>query len=87
MYVHRAKLCAMPDRPNPTPAPREKRFNLRIDSGLLAAATDVARQYGGVSVVIRALLRKFVAGKITLRREDVLDELLPADNPPKQKKP
>jgi len=68
-------------------SPRDKRVETRIDAGLLQAAAEKARALGGVSVVIRALLRLFVEGKITLRREDVIEELLPAVRAPKLPRP
>jgi hypothetical protein len=56
---------------------REKQVNVRLDLELFKAASERARALGGLSVVIRTLLRRFADGKIVLRKEDVVDELLP----------
>ena len=63
---------------SPASAPkREKQVNIRLDLELFKVASEKARALGGLSVVIRTLLRRFVDGKINLRKEDVVDELLP----------
>jgi len=60
---------------------RESRINLRIDADLYRSAFEKARALGGLSVVIRTLLRWFVDGRVSLKREDVVDELLPVRPP------
>jgi hypothetical protein len=60
------------------PQPKEKRINLRIDAELFDAATDQAVPQGGISVVIRALLRKYVSGAVTITDSEALSEIVPA---------
>jgi hypothetical protein len=63
-----------PKTPAARPAPREQRINLRIDFDLYQAAYQKALQYGGLSAVIRAMLRKFVKGKPNFDIADLADE-------------
>jgi hypothetical protein len=53
---------------------REERIGLRVDAELFRAAYEKALQYGGLSAVIRAMLRKFVEGTINFDLEDLADE-------------
>ncbi len=76
MYLHSARLWPVPakDPAAPRSAPREERINLRVDADLYRAAYEKALQYGGLSAVIRAMLRKFVKGKINFDLDDLADE-------------
>ncbi len=53
-------------------------MHVRIEAELFLAAMKKARRYGGISVVIRALLRKYVAGTVMINDSEALSELVPA---------
>jgi antitoxin component of RelBE/YafQ-DinJ toxin-antitoxin module len=53
---------------------REARIGLRVDADLYRAAYEKALQYGGLSAVIRAMLRKFVKGEANFDIDDLADE-------------
>jgi hypothetical protein len=65
----------MPDKPPSWPVPRDKTFNVRIDSALYEAAATKAAGIG-VAAVVRALLRAFVRGAVELPAEDLDKELM-----------
>ncbi len=65
-----------PTQPPAAPSAKDKRINLRIDAELFDAATEQASHQGGVSVVIRALLRKYVEGTVTITDSEALSELV-----------
>jgi hypothetical protein len=56
------------------PLPKSKYLNLRIDAELYALASKLAGPFGGLSAVMRALLRLFVSGAVTLTSEHILQE-------------
>jgi hypothetical protein len=56
------------------PAPRTHQINLRVDEALYQAAVEKALQYGGLSPVVRAMLRKFIKGAANFDMEDLADE-------------
>jgi Arc/MetJ family transcription regulator len=68
-----ARLRRMPEARQPTdePAPKDVKVQIRIDAELAAQVGAKARRYGGLSAVIRALLRRWA-------REDIItpDEVL-----------
>jgi|GEM_PF-3731941 len=53
---------------------REERIAFRLSADLYRAAYEKALQYGGLSAVIRAMLRKFVSGTVNFDIEDLADE-------------
>jgi hypothetical protein len=59
--------------PDP-PDVRDERINLRVSADLYRAAYQKALRYGGLSAVIRAMLRKFVEGTINFDLEALDDE-------------
>lgn len=71
--------------PNDTPltphkqpnAHRHKQLNVRIDRDLYDAAMDRAAEFG-LGVVVRALLRAYVAGEVGLSEAQLLQEATPA---------
>lgn len=67
---------------------RNKKINLRLDSELYDQAMGKASGYGGLSAVIRAMLRKFVKGQQNFDIEDLAEENMPASKPrpPRKKK-
>ena len=75
MYIHGARLASMPAKKTAQrPAIREERINLRVSVELYRAAYEKALQYGGLSAVIRAMLRKFIKGAVNFDMEDLADE-------------
>jgi hypothetical protein len=75
-YIHGARVGAVPakEKAPQRPTIREERINLRVSVDLYRAAYEKALQYGGLSAVIRAMLRKFVSGTINFELEDLADE-------------
>jgi hypothetical protein len=63
--------------------PRGQQINVRIDADLYAAATEKAAKYG-LGPVIRAFLRAFVRGDVTLKENDLLREMSPAPRRPRK---
>ncbi len=88
MYIHNAKLPVMPakEKAPQRPAAREERINLRVGADLYRAAYEKALQYGGLSAVIRAMLRKFVKGSVNFDMEDLADENRRAQKASRDKK-
>ncbi len=78
------------DKPAPAPPPpaRDVQINVRLDRKLHKDAKEKARPYGGVSAVIRAMLRAFVNGERNFDIEDLAEENTPSTKPtpPKRKK-
>lgn len=60
-------------------ARRGRRLAIRIDEPLFLAAFERARQYGGLSAVIRAMLRAFVRGEGTFTLQDLSEENTPVN--------
>jgi hypothetical protein len=72
----------MPNDPHapqlkPANAHRDKQLNVRISRDLYDAAMERAAQFG-LGVVVRALLRAYVAGEVELLEADLLREATPA---------
>lgn len=62
-------------------------MHVRIDAALFAAAMQKARRYGGISPVVRALLRRFVAQETpNFDMADLEDENTPAERPGRPRK-
>lgn len=72
-----------PDKTN-QPAPKEVKLQVRIDAELAELITEKARRYGGVSAVVRALLRRWAYEDI-VTADDVLAELTRAPQKPASK--
>jgi hypothetical protein len=70
--------CAHMPAKSPTPQRREKRLEVRLDPDLFQTVSLRSVDLGGVSVLVRALLRKYAAGEITLSAEDFHRELITA---------
>ena len=56
---------------------RDKQLNVRIDRDLYDAAMDRSGDFG-LGVVVRALLRAYVAGEVELPEIDLVQEATPA---------
>lgn len=56
---------------------RDKQLNVRIDRDLYDAAMDRAAEFG-LGVVVRALLRAYVAGEVELLEASLFQEATPA---------
>ena len=55
----------MAEQPSSTSGKRNKRLPpIRVEEELHTQAAEKAKQYGGLSVVMRTLLRLFVSGEI-----------------------
>jgi hypothetical protein len=72
----------MPNDPQPTlpkrpDAHRDKQLNVRIDVDLYDAAMDRSGEFG-LGVVVRALLRAYVAGQLEISEGDLIREATPA---------
>jgi hypothetical protein len=74
-----------PPKPAQNVSKRGRQLNLRIDDDLFDAAAGQAQQHGGLSLVIRVLLRKYVAGQVKVTPAEVLGELLSAKKGRKSK--
>jgi antitoxin component of RelBE/YafQ-DinJ toxin-antitoxin module len=61
---------------------RGKIMHVRIDDDLFEAAMKKARRYGGISPVVRAMLRRFVAEtEPNFDLADLEEENTPAERP------
>ena len=56
---------------------RDKQLNVRINRDLYDTAMERAAEFG-LGVVVRALLRAYVAGEVELLEVDLLQEATPA---------
>jgi hypothetical protein len=66
---------------------RDKIMHVRIDVDLLLAAMKKSRRYGGISPVVRALLRRFVASpEPNFDLADLEQENTPAERPGRPRK-
>jgi antitoxin component of RelBE/YafQ-DinJ toxin-antitoxin module len=76
------------DRSEPQDGPhRGKIMHVRIDADLFLAAMKKARRYGGISPVIRAMLRRFVASQdLNFDITDLEEENTPAERPGRPRK-
>ena len=70
-----------------TPPPRkDKHLDVRIDADLYEKAKERARPFGGLSAVIRAMLRLFAQGERNFDIEDVARENERAPKKPRKKR-
>jgi hypothetical protein len=67
------------DTPKPPVPKKDKYIGIKMDSALAANAAKRAKRFGGLSAVIRALLRLFLSGE--------LDSPLQAMTPKEKKRP
>lgn len=67
-----------------SPPPRDKQINIRIDEDLYLRAKDRAKFMGGISAVVRAMLRMFAEGERNFDVDDLSREVSKA--PPKSRK-
>lgn len=79
---------AKPDKAEQQNGPhRGKMMHVRIDAELFLAAMKKARRYGGISPVVRALLRRFVASaELNFDLADLEQENTPAERPGRPRK-
>jgi hypothetical protein len=75
----------MPDSDKHQPPPKEVKLQVRIDAELAALIAQKAQRYGGVSAVVRALLRRWAHEDI-VTADDVLAELARAPQKPARKR-
>jgi hypothetical protein len=77
-----------PDKPEQSNGTqRGKMMHVRIDDTLFLAAMKKARRYGGLSPVVRALLRRFVASdEPSFDLADLEEENTPAERPGRPRK-
>ena len=69
------------------PNQKDNELKIRIDAEMARQAKFKAAAYGGLSVVIRALLRAWLdSGRVTLTAEDILREHNRAPKSPRKKK-
>jgi hypothetical protein len=74
----------MPDDPG---APvKQAVIQIRLDADLARKVADKARQYGGASAVIRALLRRWVASDAMVSADDILAEVTRAPYQPRKRR-
>jgi hypothetical protein len=82
IFANRAKLRRMPRNlpatDKPAVKPKEIKLQVRIGEELYEAAMEKAERLGGVSAVVRALLRQWVEGGPMPSDADILAERVPA---------
>lgn len=66
------------------PPRKGKHLNVRIDDDLYDAASERAKPYGGLSVVVRALLSIFASGERQFDPEDIARAAERAPKPPRK---
>ena len=76
----------MADDQTPVQPKRDRHLNVRVDDNLYKAALDKAKPYGGLSVVVRAMLRAFTSGERNFAIDDIARENTPAPKPKSHKK-
>jgi hypothetical protein len=67
----------------PGTARRERVVSLRLDQELFEAASKKTEPYG-LAATLRGLLRAYVRGDVSLSRDDLLRELMPAPKRPRK---
>jgi hypothetical protein len=75
--------------PKWTPPPaKQVKFQIRLDADLADKAIDKAAPMGGLSAVVRAMLRRWVESGIEIAQDDVVRELIHAPRTqPTRRKP
>lgn len=75
-------------KPRQMPAPKQAVFQIRLDAALAEKAAVKAQPLGGLSAVIRAMLRRWVETGGVITDDEVLQELIHAPRkPPQRRKP
>lgn len=67
------------------PPKRGKHLTIRIDEDLYEKANERARFFGGLSAVMRAMLRMFASGENNFDPEDLAEENTRAKKEPRKK--
>jgi len=67
------------------PPKKDKRIEIRVDPDLYDRATERAHIFGGLSAVIRAMLKMFASGENNFDPEDLADAHRRAKKEPRKK--
>ncbi len=69
------------------PPPKQVKVQIRLDAALADKAADKAAPLGGLSAVIRAMLRRWVEKGGVISDDDVISELIHAPRRREPRKP
>jgi hypothetical protein len=74
----------MPKAARTVPPPKQAVFQIRLDAALVEKAQDKAQPLGGLSAVIRAMLRRWVESGGVITDDEILQELIAAPRRPRK---